>query len=126
MPCGIVRRVAFSAGQLAVLFGLTLPLPIMIFDFLLVSLGFGTGAEVAAYVNASFYDPGFHLNLIEVSAGACTWADRHRAAEHRHDTATAQPVHEGGKNISPVRLPFPRPAGDFKQKQLLLLQSAVR
>ena len=69
MPCGIVRRVAFTVGQLAVLFGLTLPLPIMIFDILLVSLGFGTGGEVSTYVNASFYDPGFHLSLIEVSAG---------------------------------------------------------
>jgi non-ribosomal peptide synthetase-like protein len=42
----------------------------MIFDLLLISLGFGTGAEVATYVNASFYDPDFHLSLLAVSAGS--------------------------------------------------------
>ena len=61
-PCGFIRRAAYSAGQLAVL-ALTLPLPIVIFDFLLVSLGFGTGAEVASYTNTSIYNPGFQLNL---------------------------------------------------------------
>ena len=60
---------AFSAAQLVVLFGLTLPLPIMIFDLLLVWLGFGTGAEVAAHASASFTDPGFHLTLLAVSSG---------------------------------------------------------
>ena len=41
----------------------------MIFDLLLVWLGFGTGAEVASHVSVSFIDPGFHLNLLAVSSG---------------------------------------------------------
>jgi non-ribosomal peptide synthetase-like protein len=67
-PCGIVRRVAFSAGQLVML-GLTLPLPLVIFDLLMVWLGFGTGGEAASHIAVSFSSPGFHLNLLAVSAG---------------------------------------------------------
>jgi non-ribosomal peptide synthetase-like protein len=70
MPCGIVRRAAFSAAQAVVLFGLTLPLPLVILDSLLVWLGFGTGAEVAAHVGARFNDLDFQLTLIQISAGA--------------------------------------------------------
>jgi non-ribosomal peptide synthetase-like protein len=41
----------------------------MIADLLLVWLGFGTGAEVAAHASSSLTDPGFQLTLLKVSSG---------------------------------------------------------
>ena len=126
MPCGIVRRAAFSIAQTVVLFGLTLPLPLVILDSAagmagLRHRGGGRGPCRRQFHRPRFPadpDPGFRRRLSR--------PDRRRPAEHRHDPETAQPVHDGRKDLSTVWLPLPGASGDFKQKQLVLLQSPVR
>ena len=68
-PCGNVRRAAFCVAQLTVLFGLSLPLPIIGVDILFGLLGFGTGTDVAAYADQSFYDLSFQVNMVALSLG---------------------------------------------------------
>ncbi|UEM06785.1 amino acid adenylation domain-containing protein (plasmid) [Skermanella rosea] len=68
-PCGTVRRAAFSIAQLAVLFGFSLPLPIVFTDTLFSWLGFGTGAEVAAYAASSSFDLNQQLALLGLTLG---------------------------------------------------------
>jgi non-ribosomal peptide synthetase-like protein len=67
--CGTVRRVAFCVAQLAVLFGLTLPLPIFAADIMLSWLGFETSENVSAHVSMKFNDLSFQLNLLASSLG---------------------------------------------------------